>query len=182
VSHMDINMEQTAYYKFKKTALMLVIIISFALGLYSLILAYASADKIQTFTNEFLIRIAAPSDSSQIATAFGNLFDKDFIFVVLDTSSSDTNPFLELSAQSAAQVLADSGLASSVRIINPKDSDFEAVVKQNKVGYFPAVLAVKRDGGIILITDDFSEQYLLFAYTTIWGKTSDCSDDKSAVY
>lgn len=154
----------------------------FILGFYSLFLAYTYAGKAQTFTTDNLLRTAAPSDNEKIETALGSFLDKDIIFVVLDTSSIGINPALELSAMSAAKILADSGLTSSVRILYPEDNDFAVIVAQNDISRFPAVLAVKKEGGIIQITDDQSEEYLLFAYHSVWGKTSDCSDDKLAVY
>lgn len=154
----------------------------FIIGFYSLFLASVSANKTQTFTTENLLRTVDPSDTDKINRALGHSFDMDFVFVVLDTSVSGTNPNLEFSVRSAALTLADSGLTSSVRILYPEDNDFTEIAAQNDINSFPAVLAVKKEGGIIQIMNDHSEEYLLYAYHSIWGKTSDCSDDKSAVY
>lgn len=154
----------------------------FITGVYSLVLALTSAGQAQSFTTDNLQRTAAPVDSDKINMALGPLLDKDFIFVVLDTSLPGTNLDLEFSARSAARIIADSGLTSSVRILYPENDDFSTIVEQNGINDFPAMLAVKKKGGIVRITDDYSEEYLQFVYQSIWGKTSDCSDDKSAVY
>lgn len=154
----------------------------FSTGFYSLFLAATYSFRTQTFTTDNLIRIAAPFDTGKIETAFGDFVDLDFTFIVLDTSIQGINPNLEFSARNAARVLADSGLASSVRMLYPADNDFSTIVAQCGISHFPAVLAVKREGGIIQIMNDHSEEYLLFAFNSVWGKTSDCSDDKSAVY
>ncbi len=151
-------------------------------GFYSLFLASSSAGVNQDFTADHLSRTAAPSDDEKIEMAFGQFIDKEFIFAILDTSILGTDSYLELSARSAAQVLADSGLNASVRILYPDDNDFNKIALQNDISRFPAILAVKKDGGIIQITEDYSKDYLLFAYNSIWGKKSDCSDNKSAVY
>ncbi len=166
-----------------KNILFIVIVAAmFLTGIYSLFLASNLSSKAQTFTTDNLLRTAAPIDSDKIKTALGPFLDMDFIFVVLYTSEPGTNPNLVSSVRSAARAIADSGITSSVRILYPDNDDFASIVEQNDIKDFPAVLAVKKEGGIVQIINDYSEKYLQFAYHRVWGKTSDCSNDKSAVY
>jgi hypothetical protein len=55
-------------------------------------------------------------------------------------------------------------------------------VEQNTISRFPAVLIVKKNGGIVLVTEDFSLQNLLGTYYSVWGKNSDCGSARNAVY
>jgi hypothetical protein len=174
--------EQSSGNLLKNTLFVIIIVTMITTGFYCLYLASSSANKTKTFNTENLFRKAFPTDVYKIETALGHFFNSDLVFVLLDSSKSSINPNLEFSAMSATKVLADSGVVSSIRVLYPDDNDFTAIVVQNDISRFPAVLAVKKEGGIIQITNDHSEEYLLFAYNTIWGKTSDCSDDKSAVY
>ncbi len=102
--------------------------------------------------------------------------------MVLYAAEAGPAPEVETAARSAAQILTDTGTAASIRLLGPRDPDFTTVVTQNDVGRFPAVLAVKKSGGIVLVTDEINEKNLIHAYHGIWGKTSSCDDAKSAVY
>jgi hypothetical protein len=159
-----------------------VVAISFALGLYSLFLAYANAGKVQPLTTEGMFRTATAADSEKIEIALGVLTDRDLVYVVLDSPEVGPDPDVEIAARKAARALNDSGLVASVRLLNPRNSDFTLVVEQNGINRFPAVLAVKKNGGIVLVMDDLSEKNLLYAYYSVLGKTSSCDDAKSAVY
>jgi hypothetical protein len=168
--------------RIKNILSIIIIATMFATGFYSLFLAATYAGTNQEFTTDNLFRTAAPSDTDKIETALGHFSGQDFIFVIVDTSMPNINPNLEFSAGIAARALADSGLTTAVRFLYPDDNDFTTIVAQNDIRRFPVVLAVKKEGGIIRIMDDHSQEYLLFAYHSIWGKSSDCSDSKSAVY
>jgi hypothetical protein len=155
---------------------------SFALGLYSLFLAYANAGKVQPLITEGLLRTATAADAEKIEIALGVLTDQDLVYVVLDSPEFGPDPDVEMAARKAARALNDSGLDVSVRLLDPGDPDFTTIVAQNSINQFPAVLAVKKEDGIVLVMDDLNEKYLLHAYYRVWGKTSSCDEARSAVY
>ncbi len=180
-SRSDFN-ESSPRNLFKNILFTVVVAVSFALGLYSLFLAYANAGKVQPLTTEHMFRTATAADSEKIEIALGVLTDRDLVYVVLDSPELGPDPDVEIAAHKAARALNDSGLVASVRLLNPRNSDFTLVVEQNGINRFPAVLAVKKNGGIVLVMDDLSEKNLLHAYYSVLGKTSSCDDAKSAVY
>ncbi len=155
---------------------------AFALGIYSLILASADADKVQPSTIAGLLRTATAADVEKIEIALGVLAEQDLVYVVLDTAEVGPDPDVEVAARRAVRALNDSGMAVSVRFLGPGDPDFTMIVAQNGIGRFPAVLVVKKDGGIVLVTDDLNEKNLLHAYLGVWGKTSSCDEARSAIY
>jgi len=155
---------------------------AFVLGLYSLFLASVNAGKVKPLTTEGMRRTAIAKDSEQIAIAIGSMIDSELVYVVVDAPQVGPDPDLESAARQAAQALVDSGLVVSVRRLEPADPEFLTIVAKNSIGRFPAVLLVKKDGGIVLVTDDLSQENLLHAYHTVWGKSSDCGGDKNAVY
>lgn len=155
---------------------------AFALGFYSLFLASANAGKVRPLTNEGLVRTATAADAEKTEIALGVLTEHDLVYVVLDTPEFGPDPDVERAAWRAAEVLTDSGLVVSVRPVNPVNPDFATIVAQNDVSRFPAVLVVKKGGGIVLVTDDLSEENLLHAYHSVWGKTSGCNEAASAIY
>lgn len=158
------------------------VVTTFALGLYSLFLAYANAGKVQPLTTEGLLRTATAADVEKIETALGVLTDQDLIYVVMESPEIGPEPDLEIAARKAARALNDSGLVASVRLLDSGDPDFPTIAAQNGINRFPAVLAVKKDGGIVLVMDDLSDEKLLQAYFIVWGKTSSCEEAGSAVY
>ena len=155
---------------------------AFALGLHSLFLAFANTDKLQPSATAGMLRTATAADSEKIEVALGAMAKQDLVYVVLDISEVGPDPEVELAARRAARVLADSGMVVSVRLLDPEDPDFTTIVAQNGIGRFPAVMVVKQDGGIVLVTDDLNEENLLHAYLGVWGKTSSCNEARSAIY
>ena len=155
---------------------------AFALGLYSLFLASANAGKVPPSNIAGLLRTAMSADTEKIETALGVMAEQDLVYVVLDTPEVGPDPEVEIAARRAVRSLTDSGLAVSVRFLNPGDPDFTTIVAQNGIGRFPAVLVVKKHGGIALVTNDLNEKNLLHAYLGIWGKTSSCDEARSAIY
>jgi len=158
------------------------VITAFALGLYSLFLASANAGKVKPLTAAGLLRTATAGDTEKIEIALGGLVEQDLVYVVLDTPEVGPDPYVESAARGAVRALVGTGLAVSLRLLDPGNPDFTTIVSQNGIGRFPAVLAVKKDGGIVLVTDDLNEENLLYAYHAVWGKNSDCGAAKNAVY
>jgi len=155
---------------------------AFALGFYSLFLASANADKKQPSNIAGFLRTATAVDTGKINIALGDLTERDLVYVVLYTAEAGPEPEVEIAARRAAQTLSDSSMSVSVRLLDPGDSDFSKIVTQNGVGRFPAVLTVKKNGGIVLVTDKINEKNLLHAYHGVWGKASSCVDAGSAIY
>ncbi|UCC45150.1 MAG: hypothetical protein JSU65_04345 [Candidatus Zixiibacteriota bacterium] len=155
---------------------------AFALGLYSLFLASANAGKVQPLTTVGLLRTASAADAEKIEIALGVLTEHDLVYVVLDAPELGPDPYVERATRTAAEVLTDSGLVVAVRSVNPANPDFTTIVVQNDISRFPSVLVVKREGGIVLVSDNFSVENLLHAYQSVWGKTSGCGDAASAIY
>jgi hypothetical protein len=155
---------------------------AFALGIYSLFLASANAGKVQPLTTEGLLRTATAADAGKIEIALGDMAEQELVYVVMDTQEIGPDPYVVIAARGAAQALGDSGLAASVRLLASGDPDFTTIASQNSVTQLPAVLAVKKNGGIVLVTDDLNEINLLQAYYGVWGKTSTCDEAKSAIY
>lgn len=151
------------------------------LGLYSLYLAVAHAELAQPSNTADLLRTATASDVGKIETALGALADQDLVYVVLESAELGSDHELETTARKAARSLTDSGMAVAVRQL-AGDPDFTTIVAQNDVVRFPAVLLVKKDGGIVLVSDDLNVDRLLLAYEAVWGKTSSCDEATSALY
>jgi hypothetical protein len=155
---------------------------AFTLGFYSLLLASANKGKALPLTTFGVVRTATAADTEKIVLALGALAEHELVFVVLDTSTAGIDPRPVNAARGAALALADAGTDASVRLLGPRDSDFGPIVMQNQVGRFPAVLAVKEDGGIVLVTDEISEERLLNVYRQVWATTSSCNDAISDIY
>lgn len=155
---------------------------AFALGVYSLFLASANADKAGPSDITGLVRTATPADAGKIEVALGAPAGQDLVYVVLYDAEVGLDAEVEIAARRAARSIAESGIAVSVRLLGPGDADFATIASQNGVVRFPAVLAVKRDGGIVLVTDDINEKTLLDVYEAVWGKKSSCDDAGSGVY
>ncbi len=155
---------------------------AFALGFYSLYLASANAGKARPLTASGLLRTATATDGEKIGIALGDLAEHDLVYVVVDAPEVDADLDATVAARRASRALTDSGLTVSIRLLDPGDPDFTTIVMQNGISRFPAVLAVKKDGGIVLITDDLSEGNLLRAYRKVWGKMSSCEEAASAIY
>lgn len=168
--------------RLKNALFTVTVTVAFVLGLYSLFLAARNVDKVQQSDIVGLIRTATPADAEKIRIALGSLTDQDLVFVVLEAAEIGADPEVEIAARRAARALATSGMDVSVRILGPADPDLNLIAAQNGVSRFPAVLAVKKDGGIVLVADEISEKQLLHAYQSVWGKTSSCDDAATAVY
>ncbi len=156
--------------------------IVFALGLYSLFLAYRGIDEVRQANIAGLMRTATPADSNKIRIALGSLTHQDLVFVILEAEEAGSDQEVEIATRSAARALAYSGLEVSVRLLSPDDPDLAVIAAQNGVSRFPAVLAVKKDTGIVLVTDEIDENKLLHAYQSVLGRTSSCEDAAAAVY
>jgi hypothetical protein len=154
----------------------------FVLGLYSLVLASVNAAGVASEPNAGLVRTATPADADLMAMVLGDLADKELVYVVLDTAAFGPDQGARTAARRAAEDLADSEMITSVRFLSPADSQFTTIVAENGIGRFPAALVVKRDGGIVLVTHDISEESLKHAYMTVWGTASSCEDAGSAIY
>jgi len=73
-------------------------------------------------------------------------------------------------------------MVASAHRLRPSDPTFAAVVKQNDIRRFPAVLVVKKGGGIVLVTEDHSAENLVRAFQTVWGNRSDCGAARDEIY
>jgi hypothetical protein len=155
---------------------------AFIFGLHSLFLAYRNNNNVQQENMVDLIRTAGPIDTEKINSALGSQSSQDLVFVVLESAEAGPDPEVEIAARNAARALANSGLAVSVRFLDPGDPNFMKIAAQNSLDRFPAVLAVKKSGGIVWVTDEINENNLLHAYQRVWGKTSSCDDAASAIY
>ena len=109
------------------------------------------------------------------------MIESELAFVVIEDPTGQLDFDLERITRQA-QSLIDSGLAVSVRRLQPIDPDYATVVEQNMIDRFPAVLVVKKSGGMVLVTGVLSVENLTNAYHTVWGKKSDCGAAKNAVY
>jgi hypothetical protein len=177
--------DDTVYFasgRWKNLLFTAIVTAAFALGLYSLFLASANAGKVRPSNITRFTRTATSADDEKIETALGNEAEQELIFAVLYSEEIGLDPKLELAALRAARILTDSGVLVQVRLLHPADADFTKIVEQNGIVRFPAVLVVKKGGGIVLVTDEINEKNLLHAYQAIWGKISSCEDAKSAIY
>ncbi len=155
---------------------------AFTLGFYSLLLASVNKGKVLPLAGAGLERTATAAEAEQIALALGTLARHDLVFVVLDTSDAGPEPTALNAATRAASALTDGGTDAAVRILGPWDSDFGAIVTQNGVRRFPAVLAVKKAGGIVLVKDEIDEEILLSVHRRFWVRASSCNDAVSDIY
>jgi len=168
--------------RLKNVCFTVIVTTAFALGLYSLYLVGANTDKVQSATVAGLQRTATADNTEQIELALGDLTEQDLVYVVLDRPEDVLAPDAASVAQKAVRTFADSDLDVAVRLLDSGDPNFATIVAQNGIDRFPAVLVVKRDGGIVLVADEISEKNLLHAYNVVWGKTSSCDDAKADIY
>jgi hypothetical protein len=155
---------------------------AFTLGFYSLLLAAANKGKVLPLTTFGVERTATASDAEKISLALGAFARHDLVFVVLGSSDAGPDPGAVNAAGRAARALTDTGTDAAVRLLGPLDSDFGPIVEQNGVGRFPAVLAVKKDGGIVLVADEIDEESLLSVYRRIWATATSCNDAIADIY
>jgi hypothetical protein len=156
--------------------------IVFFLGVYSLFLASASAGKVQPLAEHGLLRTAVADDHERIALTLGPTSGSDVVYVAIDAPLDPPDPGIEQATRQAAQTLVDSGVLASTYRLRPSDPSFAAVVKENEILRFPAVLVVKKDGGIVLVTEDHSAESLVRAFQAVWGKRSDCGAASDEIY
>lgn len=168
--------------RLKNLVFLVAVTTAFVLGIYSLFLASANADNAQPPNIAGLLRTATSSETRKINIALGDLADQDLVYVVLHTEEDGQYRAEEIAARKAARALADSGMNVSVRVLGRSDPDFSEIVMQNGVERFPSVLTVKKDGGIVLVTDEITDKNLLHAYQGVWGKASSCDDASSKIY
>ena len=165
----------------KNLAFVVVTVAAMAMGIYSLVLASLKAGHPPT-TTEGVLRTASSTDSDKIELALGGLVEPDLVFVVIDTSEVNTNRAASIAARSAAETLNASGLAVSTRFLGPDETNFSTIVAQNEINRFPAVLAVKKGGGIVRIMDEISEKTLVHSCRSVWGGSSSCESATSDIY
>lgn len=168
--------------RLKNLAFLVAVTAAFVLGVYSLFLASANADNAQPAKIAGLLRTATSSETGKINIALGDLTDQDVVYVVLHTAEDGQYGAMEIAARRAARTLADSGMNVSVRVLGPSDPDYSEIITQNGVGRFPSVLIVKKDGGIVLVTDEITDKNLLHSYREVWGKASSCDDASSGIF
>jgi len=156
--------------------------IAFSLGVYSLLIASASAGKVRPLAEDGLLRTAVANDHEAITLALGPTSGSDVVYVAVDAPMDPPDPEIEQATRQAAQTLVDSGMVASAHRLRPSDPNFAAVVKQNDIRRFPAVLVVKKDGGIVLVTEDHSAENLVRAFQTVWGNRSDCGAARDEIY
>ena len=156
--------------------------ITFFLGFYSLVLASASAGKMRPLAEDGLLRTAVANDHQRIALALGPASSSDVVYVAIDAPMDSLDPAIEQATRQAAQTLVESGTVASAHRLRPSDPNFAAVVKQNDIRHFPAVLVVKKGGGIVLVTEDHSAENLVRAFQTVWGNRSDCGAARDEIY
>jgi len=166
----------------KNVLFAVVVTAAFALGFYSLFLASANAGKPRPAVTAGLLRTATAGDVVKIRTALGDMADRDLVYVVLGSTGSGPDPEVETATRRAAGVLANSGVDVSVRLLGPADADFEKIVVQNGASRFPAVLVVKKGGGIVRVTDGLDKKNLIHAFKGTWGRTSSCDEARSEIY
>lgn len=176
------NNKSPANSRLKSGLLDLAIVSAFLIGFYSLYIASANTGQIRPLTEEGLLRTATAKDINKIALALGPLIESDLAYLIIDDRHGSSGYDLEQNAQQAAQNLGDSGLVVRVRCLKPNDPDYATIVQQNMIDFFPAVLVVKEEGGIILVNGNFSSENLEHVYHAVWGKKSDCGAAKNAVY
>lgn len=155
---------------------------AFLLGIYSLVLAAASAGSVRPLAEDGLRRTAAASDHERIALALGSMSGSEVVYVAIDAPMDPPDPEIEQATRQAARTLVDSGTVASARRVRPSDPDFAAMVRQNDIRRFPAVLVVKKSGGIVLVTEDHGAENLVRAFDTVWGKNSDCGAARNEIY
>jgi len=155
---------------------------AFTLGFYSLLLASVNKGEVLPLAAAGVVRTATAADAEQIALALGPLASHDLVFVVLDTSDAGPDPAAVAAARRAAGTVTDAGTNAAIRLLGPRDSDFGSIVTQNGVGRFPAILAVKNGGGIVLVNDEIDEEILLSVYWRVWATASSCNDAVKDIY
>lgn len=171
-----------AGYRIKRAFFTVGLTTAFGLGFYSLFLAVVQANSVQLSNIADLQRTATPADVVNIETAVGELIEQDLVYVVVDDSELGPHQAIENAAMGATDALSESGVDAGVRFVGFNHPDFLSIVEQNRIDRFPVVLVVKNDGGIVLVTDRFSEENLQHVYMGVWGKTSSCEEAVAEVF
>lgn len=152
------------------------------LGVYSLYLSAANAGRTSPSNIDGLVRTAAPDDTLHIAAAMGEVDGNELVYVVLHADGPGPDPAVDEAATNAARSLSQSGLTASVRFVDHGERGFASLAGRNGVDRFPAVLVVRKGGGIVRVTGDITEEHLLDVYQRVWGKASSCVGAGADVY
>jgi hypothetical protein len=152
-------------YKGAKTVIFVVIMLAaVAVGAYSLIGDRSEADNssITIVTDPALDLLIA----GRIAFANGLLGDDDFAYLTLKGAGAalDQNKRVELLVEDAAELIRKKGTAVRTSSAVPGDEAFSRAVDLFGVTGLPAVLAMSKKGGSVLLESDFTENNLLKAY------------------
>jgi len=156
--------------------------LAFALGTYSLVLASTNAGMAHPLPDNGLLRTAVASDREKIDLALGPMPEAEVVFLVIDAPTAPPDPEVERAAREAARTLVDSGTSASARRLQPSDPSFTAITKQNDIRRFPAILVVKKAGGIVLVTEDHGAENLVRAFQTTLGRRADCGAARDGIY
>ncbi|MCP4903211.1 MAG: hypothetical protein GY906_40130 [bacterium] len=151
-----------------------VVTIAFGLGMSSLLLAVATPPGDSNGSAAGRVRTALANQIEKIDIVIGDPEEKGIVYAVVNVFEIGDDPRVVEAARGAAHSLGESGLDASVRLLGPGDPDFAQIVEQNDIVRFPAVLVAKKGAGIVLVSDEITEESLAGAYWQVLGRSSSC--------
>ncbi len=158
----------------KNALLTAVVTLAFGLGTVSFLLAVVNPPEDSDGLTVGPVRTASSNETEEIAMVLGDPSEQGIVYMVVNIFEIGDDLRVVEAARGAAHSLAESGLDASVRLLGPEDPDFAAIVEQNGIGRFPAVLVAKKGAGIVLVSDELNEKSLEDAYWQVLGRASSC--------
>jgi hypothetical protein len=153
------------------------------MGIYSLTLAFMNVQW-ASITTALIMRTATPEDSAKMEVAIGSETESNLVFVVI----ANLGECIEdaAAAAKAVQNLSAtppfSDLETSIRYMTADDPDFKIILEQNEIRQFPALLIVKKGGGIVRLVNKLDEKTILDTYQRYWGDSASTTETEYSIY
>lgn len=153
------------------------------MGIYSLTLAFMNVQW-ASITTSLIMRTAMPEDSAKMKVAFGSETESDLVFVVIANLGEciEDAAAAAKAVQNVSETLLVSDLETSIRYMTADDPDFKIILEQNEIRQFPALLIVKKGGGVVRLIDKLDEKTILDTYQRYWGDSASTAETEYSIY
>jgi hypothetical protein len=153
------------------------------MGIYSLTLAFVKVQW-ESITTSLIMRTATPEDSAKMEVALGSETESDLVFVVIANLGEciEDAAAASLAVQNLSANPPFSELQTSIRYMAADDPDFEIILEQNEIRQFPALLIIKKGGGIVRLVNKLDEKTILDTYQRYWGDSASTTETEYSIY
>jgi hypothetical protein len=138
------------------------------MGIYSLTLAFMNVQW-ASITTALIMRTATP-ESNLVFVVIANLGE------CIEDAAAAAKAVQNLSATPPF-----SDLETSIRYMTADDPDFKIILEQNEIRQFPALLIVKKGGGIVRLVNKLDEKTILDTYQRYWGDSASTAETEYSI-